>query len=486
MFKLNEKINNMFRSAKGEEAYCEIMKTVNTHKMLDFIHKGVLIGFSGGADSVFLLSFLTEYKQRTGVDFKILCVHVNHGIRGEEADRDESFSLEFSNELGIEFHGVFFDVPSAAKKDGRGIEETARKARYSIFADIIKGRDDICAVAVAHNSNDNAETVIFNMLRGTGISGMCGIKPVRDNIVRPLITVCKEDIVFLLEEFEIPYVTDSTNLSSEYDRNYIRNEILPKFHRLSPSPVKSIGRMSSALLNDLSYIDDCANAVISMFDGDLFPVSRLRALHSSVLVRVFSKLATVKNGVSPEENHFTALIESINDDNFSISIPGKYNFVCQRGVCFFEDKGQKKLCDNIIFTLNKGENKIEGTNLVVYVGNIDKSLPNVYNFSIQASISSVIINRGLILRLKKDGDSYKYGGITHKLKKVFNDRGIPPFKRSLIPVICDSEGILWVPGLPVRDGASETNAASNTVISVCYKQAVDEETEMYAAFKQDL
>jgi len=232
----NNSIEKMFASQKGNELYNKIIAKVEKENMTSLIDGGVLIGLSGGADSVFLLCFLIEYRKRSNKDFSILAVHINHGIRGEEANNDETFSKEICREMKIDFESCFVDVPAISKNLGIGIEEAARNARYSIFDDLIESRNDISTIAVAHNATDNAETVIMNILRGSGLSGVCGIKPIRDNIIRPIISITKGEIISSLEENHIPFVTDSTNLSSDYTRNYIRNEIMPLLFRLSDSP----------------------------------------------------------------------------------------------------------------------------------------------------------------------------------------------------------------------------------------------------------
>ena len=183
MFKLNKVAREIFASDIGEAIYTRILQTIEKHHMEDQIFGGTLLGFSGGADSVMLFMFLLEFKRRTNQSFKIVCVHVNHGIRGEESKRDEIFSSDFVKDSPEEFLSVKIDVPKLSKDTGEGLEEAARNARYAIFNDIIKSRNDISCIAVAHNATDNVETVIFNMLRGTGLRGICGIKPTRDNIV---------------------------------------------------------------------------------------------------------------------------------------------------------------------------------------------------------------------------------------------------------------------------------------------------------------
>lgn len=486
MCNLNKKAREVFACDTGAEIYGRIITTVEKHNMKEHVNKGVLLGFSGGADSVMLLLFLLEYRRRSNEEFKILCVHVNHKIRGEEADRDEAFSRDTVASSNAEYVSVTVDVPALAQSEGLGTEEAARNARYSAFRNIISGRNDISCIAVAHNSTDNAETVIFNMLRGSGLSGLCGIKPVRDEIVRPLISVSKREIVSLLDRFGISYVTDSTNLSSLYSRNYIRNEILPLFSRITPDPEAAISRMTENLLMDLSHLNEEAATFVNDYEKHGYLSSNiLSELSPSVFARIISALTFKACGVYPEEKHISSIRSLLNDkNNFTFSMPGKCNFSCERGKCVFIEKKHENTYRSVIFPLNSGENKINGTNLVVYVGDVEDSLIKVYKFSIKAQISSAIIDNGIFLRFKNDGDSYRYSGITHKLKKVFNDRNIPPRERDFIPIIADEEGILWVPGLSVRDGAAEKNTEKNTTVTLCYDKETEEKITMYTALNR--
>ncbi len=480
----HSKSDNIFLTEKGAAIYNAALDTVKKRDMRPHIEKGILLGFSGGADSVLLLLFLNEYRKRERLAFKIVCVHVNHGIRGDEANRDEDFSRAFCKEYADEFISLYRDIPTYSEEIGVGIEEAARNARYSVFGEIMQSRDDIGTIAVAHNATDNAETVIFNMIRGAGISGMCGIKPVRDNIIRPLISISKADIISALNESHVSYVTDSTNFSNDYTRNYIRNEILPALTKISADPVRSILRMTENLTEDMSFIDGEAKAVLDNITNNEIPARVLRSLHPSVFARVITKLIFEHTNCYPEEKHIALLKELVNQSNFAISLPGEFDFVCQRDVCIFKSKKEKNIVSEIIFPLESGENRIIGTNLTVFIGDVEETSSNVYNFSIQAYVSSDIIKRGLILRFKKEGDAYKYAGVTHKLKKVFNDRDIPPYQRSLIPILCDSEGIVFVPGLSVRDNAKGDDKSSLIKISFCYASVAEGEQETFTALKR--
>ena len=484
MFKHSKVIENMFSSSEGSVIYKKITATLEKEGMLPLLQSGAVVGFSGGADSVLLLCFLSEYKRRTGAAFALAAAHVNHCIRGDEANRDEEFARDFSDALGIEFIATCIDVPSMSNELGIGIEEAARNARYSVFGDIISGRNDLCAIAIAHNATDNAETVIMNILRGSGLSGVCGIKPIRENIIRPLISISKSDIVELLDKNEIPYVTDSTNLSLDYTRNYVRNEVLPLFSRLCENPDSAFTRLTDNLRQDLDFINKAADEYLTRECANRITASSLSSLHPALFAKVISKLTHINTGEYPEEKHICALRDLLTGDNFRYSLPGDKDFVCQRGICAFVPKKNKNNLSEQIFSLSVGENKISGTNLTVYVGDVNKTSLNVYKFSIQAHIASAIIDDGLYLRFKNDGDAYKYSGITHKLKKVFNDRNIPPMERNLIPVLCDSQGIALVPGLSVRDGAKDDIPTNNTSITFAYGYTVSGETEVFTALQR--
>ncbi|MBR5968163.1 MAG: tRNA lysidine(34) synthetase TilS [Lachnospiraceae bacterium] len=189
---------------------------------------GAAVGVSGGADSMCLLNILFSLKDRFGL--KLIAVHVNHGIRGASADADEHFVEAFCREKGIEFRAFHADIPKLAKEKGLTEEEAGRQFRYECFANVC-AEEDLKCIAVAHNRDDNAETVLFNIARGSGISGLRGIAPVRAfgeyTIIRPLLDCSRAEIEEYLADKGIAFRTDETNLTEEYSRNRIRNTVIP-------------------------------------------------------------------------------------------------------------------------------------------------------------------------------------------------------------------------------------------------------------------
>ncbi len=474
-------IFDMFASPEGEKAYRSAADTITLYGMDKSLAGGVVVGLSGGADSVFLLSLLYEYRRRSDSKFSIVAAHINHMIRGEEARRDEEFSVKIANALGIECICVEQDVPSLARSKSVGIEEAAREVRYSAFEEILRGRNDVSCVALAHNSTDNLETVIINMMRGCGVGGMCGIPAVRGAYVRPLISITSDSIRSLLDGYDIPYVVDSTNLFDDYTRNFIRHNITPALRHISADPEKMVERMCDNMRDAYALVNTLADDVMEKIADPLrFDAKLLRGLSPAVFAAVITRIVIRACGVVPSEKHIRSIREAIDREELSVSVCGEYDFVAQRGICFFREK-HKSDCGGEFFALKEGKNIINGCALDVFVGEQpNKSSLNIYKFSIQHSFSSDIIVGSLYLRFRKEGDSYRYGAHTRKLRKVFNDRGIPPFMRDNIPVLCDENGILWVPGLPARDGSYGGTERSFTV-TLCIRDPARDELEIFIA-----
>ena len=481
---MESKIEKMFSSPKGKLAYGKCLKALSDYSMYDKLHSGVVVGFSGGADSVFLLSFLTEYLKRNNCRVPLVACHVEHGIRAEEAIRDLEFSRAFCQSLQVEFFEFHFDVPSIASNESIGLEEAGRNARYSAFHEIINSRNDIGAIAVAHNSTDNAETCILNILRGSGGLGASGIPPVRDNIIRPLIYLAKSEILSLLDESGIEYVVDSSNFSSDYSRNYIRNEILPMLRHINDNVEDAFSKLSSSLRIDNAYISSYAEDIVAKNDNAL-PIELLRNLDAAVLSRVLI-LFCQKNGASVNSKQIAEISRLIIKDSFSVTVIGGFDFVCSMGICRLV--GNEKKENDFSLVLKLGLNPLPGYNgAIALVKGGDKEFLktylNVYNFSIFNSLSSVIIEGSLRVRFKLDGDAYRYGGMHHKLKKVFNDRSVPAFERNNIPVVCDDKGIVWVPGLPCRDDGVKN--ADSLSIALLIKDPSEEDGMIYTAIDRN-
>lgn len=477
----NPIIESLFSSEAGERIYRMAASAIDKHKMANMIHRGVLLGFSGGPDSVMLLCVLLKYRERIGRNFPIVACHINHGIRGAEADRDEEFSRALAATLGVEFISAKVDVPSLSREMRVGTEEAARIARYAEFDNILSGRNDIFAIATAHNATDNVETMLFNMCRGSASDGASGISKVRGNIVRPLIYVPKSDIVSALDAAQIEYVTDSTNDSVEYTRNYIRHSILPSMRKLNPKLETAFSNLSDALRTDADFLGTLArdSYTACVRDGKVRRED-IANKHPALLSRMLIYMANDK-GAELSRLQINKIIEGLSADNFSISVGGGFDFVCERGVCSFRPRFSEMEHLDFKQDLALGFNRVAGFAAAISIGeNITVSSSFVYKNSIQADLSSAIIVGGLYVRFRKPGDAYYYGGMTHRLKKVFNDRDIPPSLRDRIPVICDDNGIVWVPGLGVRDDGVDRTSVERLPIFFGVSDDLDGE-ELYSA-----
>ncbi len=231
----------------------------------------IVAGISGGADSVCLLLVLKELQKRIG--FELLAVHVEHGIRGEESLADEAFSRQFCQQEAVVFESFHVDAPGWSAAHKLGLEEAARQLRYQCFFQACESFGGN-KIAVAHHQDDCAETMLFQLSRGSGLRGMCGIPPVRDGIVRPLLCVGREEILAYLKERGQPYCVDSTNEELAYARNRIRSQVLPNLRKVNDQAVEHFCRSARMLEEVCDYLEEEAfrkgrkGLILAYEDGD--------------------------------------------------------------------------------------------------------------------------------------------------------------------------------------------------------------------------
>lgn len=447
----------------------------------------VIVGYSGGADSSCLLRFLSVWCKANNVH--LAAAHVNHMIRGAEADRDEEFCRNTCTMLGIPFYATHVDVPSIAAKNGCGIEEAARNVRYSFFNKIsleLTGSENGAVIATAHNSGDNLETVIFNLVRGSGLRGMTGIDPLRDNrFIRPLICDSGHDIRRWCEENNIDFVVDSTNTDTDYTRNYIRHEIIPRLYKIADYPEKSAIRMTTLLRQDNDYIESAA-AESAAFSTDR---NYLRTLHPAILSRVIRSLyadAVYKINAESDQNalsekNIRKIIEKITGDSTEIyiSLPGNVKFHANRHTVAIEPESSASTIvsdETLVFTYPNDGDAFENDYCVIRFSPDDqiknvKTDENIYKLSICKSFCFDKIKNVLNIRYRQPGDTLTYGGVRHRVKKLFIDKKLTAFEKSSLPVICLDNEIIWIPGFPPADFAAENNSVNNPeskLLICCY------------------
>ena len=230
----------------------KVLETIKKYNLIEAKDK-VLLGVSGGPDSIAMLIILNELSKK--LDFEIFVAHINHGIREESTD-DEKYVENWCEKLGIQFFVLHSKVEEIAKSEKLGLEETGRKVRYDFF-DKVSKEVKANKIAVAHNKNDKAETIIMNILRGSGSKGLCGIEPKQGNIIRPLIEIERNEIEEFCEKEKLEPRIDKTNFENEYTRNKIRNIVIPYIkEEFNPNIISSLGRLSEIMSEQEKYIQE--------------------------------------------------------------------------------------------------------------------------------------------------------------------------------------------------------------------------------------
>ena len=431
-----------------------VLEYANEQKMLP--ESGLmLICVSGGADSMCLLEVMRHISYECG--FTIAVAHYNHGLRGEESNRDETFVMDICEEHGIPFYSGRGNVADFAKRRGLSIEEAARDMRYDFF---YKTADKLGAerIATAHTMDDNAETMILNLTRGAGANGMSGIPPVRDMVVRPLLRVSRDEIMDFIAEREILHVEDSTNDMDVYTRNKVRHAIIPLLKEINPRFNEAASTAAELFRADEEFIEDIADLfVLECCIGLTADAADLAVLPFSVSSRVIRKLY----GGNLSFNHVRDVLALCAGENpsASLSLPGMTVYREYDRVIF--DTLQKEGDDEFAPVYPTAGNSfiILGISLkitcesVVYDDSIKESGVNTSFTSFL--FKTLDICGKISVRSRREGDTIRLKGTngTKTLKKLFIEKRVPVRKRSLIPVICDDEGVLGIYGLGVGDRA---------------------------------
>ena len=411
----------------------------------------VAVAVSGGSDSMALLHYL--FSHSNDLQISVCALNIEHGIRGEQSKRDSLFVKEYCEANSIPF--IFYAVDSInySKTNKLCLEESARKLRYECFYDAINGGKCDC-VATAHHLRDNAESVLFNLFRGTGTSGVSGINSSVDGkIIRPLLGVSKSQIDAYVKENDLPFVVDQTNFDTDYSRNYIRQTVLPAVEKSFPDAEKSIYRFSRIAKKESDYLNSLAKKFVTDF-----PRVEITLPLDSVLFNRACIIALKKVGITKdwEQVHLEGLEKlARSQTNAKFSLPKNTVAIKEYNkIVFYKTAGEKCLEEKPFIM---GETEFNGRTVCVEKVVSPNLKDDFYGDASKISSSAVI-------RTRRNGDVFtKFGGGTKKLNDFLTDKKIPTLVRDDLIVLADGKNVLVVFGIAVsNDIAVEKN--SNCVL----------------------
>ena len=435
----------------------EAMKsTIKKHNLIDEGDK-ILVGVSGGADSVCLLHCLSRVASE--LNFSLGAMHVNHCIRGEEADRDMNFVRKLCTEMKIEIYIEKVDVPNLAKVENLSVEAAGRLARYRAFHKICQDYG-FNKIATAHNRDDQAETVLMRIIRGTGIDGLSGIQYKRpDGVIRPILDIERKDIEKYLSENDMDFCSDSTNKDNNYTRNNIRNVLLPMIrNEFNPNINAALSNLAETSSQDGSFINGYSERLYNRINGPIknkkptvLDIESLKLLEESIKVRVIKcALSEVMGkGYKIEKIHVDSIINLLDKETGArTELPKDLIVVVRYGWLVFEK--EDNLPEN--FYADKIHYEVEiGRIYDVAEYNISVKLtdPNVKIESNQLMLDyDKLTDKKLYIRFRRKGDKIAVfsDGRTKKLKSLLIDLKIPRNKRDEIPLLCCDDEVIAVIG----------------------------------------
>lgn len=458
---------------------------------------GVLIAFSGGADSTLLFEFFL----RCFPNKPLFAAHMDHMIRGEESRGDLLACRSFAAERGVFLFEKSVDIPKVSKESGLGTEECARRERYLFFDECRReaagklgvGAENIC-LATGHNGDDSLETALLNFTRGAGPRGMKGIPPVRGERISPLLCLSSAEIREFCDGEGIEYRVDRTNAEDDYSRNRIRHFVVPELEKLNPAVRRAAERSSVIFSEEDAFLDGLALEALGKWkDGTqaprkliatLDPVIGRRAVaalyrklshrdmtffHAEKILELARKdgyrVFDLPCGITARigemlilEKNVTEATEGLdteeNGAEFADTEPGGGEPMKRAGSCDgeLEQTGAEKRekgHTGLFGVLKMGENVFSEQGFLLTV---EPGHPIIYNKLINSIRIDGKIEGNLTVRNRLPGDSYRFRGHNRKVKELFIDAKIPKEHRDSIPIVCDGEGILWIPGFPQRDG----------------------------------
>lgn len=417
----------------------------------------VVVGLSGGADSMCLIDILFSLKDE--INIIVEAAHINHGIRGEESDRDEKFVREYCKNKGIKLHILNADVPALAEQSKESTELCARRIRYDFFESL-----NCDKIATAHTGSDRIETMLMNLSRGSGLKGLCSIPAVRGKIVRPLIDFTRDDTESYCEKCDVKYVTDSTNLTDEYSRNKFRHQIVSRMKDINPAFEKNALRCIDNLNRDNSYLTDSSIKALERYlldDGSLD--CDVLFLDKCILNRVIALYFEKLGADEYEAKHINFVADNLTNA-FSLNLPSGKR-ISGDGKRIFEDLlHSEEDAENSIISINKG-------NCVDFVGYFGKYSVSWSSF-LPGSVSNTFvadadrINKEIFIRKRESGDVIHLGRrrCSKPLKKLYSENKIPVEIRQKLMIVADSDGLIFAEGAGIDSKRESSGCTKNYLI----------------------
>ncbi|WHE07465.1 tRNA lysidine(34) synthetase TilS [Thermoanaerobacterium thermosaccharolyticum] len=457
-------------------------KTIREYKMIEKGDK-IVIGVSGGPDSICLLNLLLEMKEK--YELKLYAVHVNHMLRGADADSDALFVENVCKGTDIPFFLFKEDVRKYAKKKGLSEEAAGREIRYNAFNEVLK-KIGGSKIAIAHNKNDVAETIFLNILRGTGTAGLVGIKPVNGCIIRPLIRTTRDEILDYLTSKNLGYVIDATNKEDVYRRNRIRLKLIPFIEKnFGIDIVENLYRTSQIVLDDEDYLNEECEKIfkkISIFNKEsvMLDICEIKKLHDSLKKRLIRMAyRTIRGDINELTYQHVEDVLNLMDKQtsskidlpFEIEVIKSYNNLIFRKRAFYEKRNFKEVKLNI-------PGITDGGCLGIYKAEIidRKSIEKLNLGKYHKLFDMDLLDGDITVRYRRIGDYISPLNMkgTKMLKEYFIDEKIPREMRDKIPLLTIGSSVLWIVGYRMSD-KYKVNEDTKKILSIQYIKQNKEE-----------
>ena len=418
------------------ELFREILNINKKYNLIEN-NDNIVVGFSGGPDSVFLVEMLKKLQHF--FNFKIYLVHINHLLRGEDADSDENFSFEYAKKNNLEIFIKRIPVKEIAKEIGKTLEEVGREERYKFFSEIYE-KVGATKIATAHNKDDQIETFLFRLIRGTSLQGLEGIKIKNNNVIRPISEIYKKDILEYLNKNEIQYKIDKTNFENEFTRNSIRLDLIPfieeryniKFKDKIFSLIKEIRENNQNNSLNLSDYTDSENRII------LEKTKFLSNFDKKNLLSLFLNKKNIEVNRN-KINEISSLIK--NNGTKKIDLDKTYRIVKDYTYLYIEDKKENCVINNNVIQVKIPSEQIFD-NFKITVSTVENlDIPKQKNQYLLDAIYNDIIE----VRYRKEGDRIFLGEKhSKKIKEIFIDQKIPKNIRDRLPIFLYNNTIFWI------------------------------------------